>query len=379
MKSELLLTRRGFLLTTGFGLVGVPLLYRYQFPWLHKRNELFLASINDANDKSYIAALDSSGKIRFELPVGSRCHGVAINPKVHGEAVVFPKRPGYVAYLTNFQTGQIVKEFRCEEGRYFYGHGCYSADGRYLFATENDYENQRGVVTIRDGATMQVLGELPSFGVGPHEVTLLNDGKTLVIANGGTFEHPNSGGREILNVETMRPSLAYVDLESNKLLGEYRLENHYLGMRHLSVRSDGLIAIAIQNEGPAETPTPLIAFHDGKGELRLGDAPLEVLREMNHFGLSVCMDPASGITGLTCPKGNVVAFWNAATGEFLRRFSIQDASGITLTHDKKQFMITNGLGQVVLIPISELMRATPVARQFEGLKWDNHISVPISI
>ena len=375
---RLLLSRRGFLIASGFGLVGLPAFFQMRFPWHSAREQFFLTSRNDDAGKNYIAAVDIQGQMRFEIPVGARCHGVTVDPQRPHRAVIFPRRPGYLAYAVDFKLGQVTDTFHCGEGRYFYGHGCFSGDGSLLFATENDYEKERGVIAVRDGKTLQLIGEFPSFGVGPHEVTPSVDGKTLVVANGGILERPETG-REKLNVSSMDPSLAYVDIASGSLLGEFRTGNHFLGMRHLSVSPDGTVAVAIQNEGPVDVATPLLAIHRPGEDLRLLHAPESVLRSMNHFGLSVCMDPQTSIVGLTCPKGNVVVFWDAKSGEYLRTLNIVDASGITLSHDAGSFLITSGTGQMTLLPIHGFKTNTPKIIKVEGSKWDNHISKPIAI
>ena len=50
-----------------------------------------------------------------------------------------------------------------------------------------------GVRDAQDG--YRQIGELPSDGIGPHEATLMPDGKTLVVANGGIRTHPGQRPR----------------------------------------------------------------------------------------------------------------------------------------------------------------------------------------
>ena len=76
-------------------------------------------------------------------------------------------------------------------GRHFYGHGCLSADKSVLFTTENDYDAVKGVIGIRDAKDFQSVGEYSSYGIGPHDIHLMPDGKTLVVANGGIQTHPD--------------------------------------------------------------------------------------------------------------------------------------------------------------------------------------------
>ena len=382
MEPKLLLSRRGFLISSMFGLVSIPSGFPLNGFWKPARDKLFLTSINNDQGQSFIAAVDIFGKPHFEIPVGARCHATAPDPIRTNRAVIFPKRPGYISYLVDFEAGAVLQQFNARPGRFFYGHGSFSKDGKYLFATENDYEAKKGVVSVWDGETMQFLAEIPSYGVGPHELKMMDDGKTLVIANGGVFEDPNFGegkdkGREKQNVSQMKPSLVYVDASSNKLLGEFRPENHFLGLRHISSRSDGLVAIAIQNEGPVDVPTPLVAFHKGEEQLKLAVAPPEVLRSMNHYALTVLMEPKTGITCVTCPKGNLVTFWDGERAEYLSSMSVVDAGGITLSPDGASFLITSGNGDFLNVPVAEAKNPAPKKITNPGLHYDNHISVAL--
>ena len=377
---KLLLSRRGFLISSAFGLVGISANPTLAQLWKQAREKLYLTSINNDNGQSFISAVDILGKVHFKIPVGARCHATAPDPVRPNRAVIFPKRPGYISYLVDYDQGRVLKQFNAREGRFFYGHGTFSKDGKYLFATENDYVAKKGVVSIWDGETMQFLGEIPSFGIGPHELTILEDGKTLVIANGGVFEHPDIGefkGRQKLNVSDMQPSLVYVDVGSSKLLAEFRPENHFLGLRHLSARSDGLVAIAIQNEGPADTPTPLVAFHRGEDKLKLAEAPTGILRQMNHYALSVLMEPKTGITCVTCPKGNLVTFWDGENAKFISSLTVADAGGVTLSPDKNSFLITTGAGEFLIQPVAGVKDPKPSRIMNSGNHYDNHISVAL--
>ena len=95
--------------------------------------------------------------------------------------------------------------------RHFYGHGVFDPTGRLLFATENDVASGQGVLGVYDAADgYRRVGELPAHGVGPHDVALLPDGRTLAVANGGILTRPETG-RAKLNLGTMRPSLSYVE------------------------------------------------------------------------------------------------------------------------------------------------------------------------
>src|SRR3546814_20260631 len=84
---------------------------------------------------------------------------------------------------------------------------CSSDLGRWLYACENDYDNARGCIGIYDAtAGYRREAELEAYAIGPHEMVLLSDGRTLAVANGGTQTHP-ARRREKLNIDTMQTPL----------------------------------------------------------------------------------------------------------------------------------------------------------------------------
>lgn len=113
--SKLLLSRRGFIVASSVAAVGVPLFSGTMHRWLKASEQLSITSRNDAADKSYITAVDLSGTRKFEISVPTRCHGVAVHPRGNSQAVIFARRPGYLAFLIDFREGRVIKEFRAKE------------------------------------------------------------------------------------------------------------------------------------------------------------------------------------------------------------------------------------------------------------------------
>ena len=164
------------------------------------------------------ALLDESGRDLRVVPMPARGHSFAIDA-AGGRAVVFGRQPGFFALGFGLGAAGPV-ELDLPQDRHFFGHGAFFDDGRLLAATENDFDGGRGVLGIYDasaGGAYRRVGEFDCGGIGPHEVLLLPDGKTLCVANGGILTHPDYGKLE-LNLDTMRPSLAYLDAASGKLL-----------------------------------------------------------------------------------------------------------------------------------------------------------------
>lgn len=343
-------------------------------PWLWSRfgrepAPVFYSAVDDAAGRHYLAALDAGGRELLRVPVADRAHSVAVAPG-GAVAVFFARRPGRAAWQLDLAAGGIVRTWRAAPGRHFYGHGAFSADGRRLYASENDYQNARGVIGVYDIAAGRRIGELPSHGTGPHDLRLLPDGRTLVVANGGIETHPDVP-REALNLDTMQPSLAYVDSADGRLLERVRPPHHWLSVRHLWAAPDGLVGVAMQYQGPPADRVPLVAFHRrGEPDLRAALAPLAEQRAMQGYTASICIDPASAVAAVTCPRGDVVTLWDTAAARFIAAQRLTDAGGVNLAPGGGGFVVTTGTGRISRLRAGG--RATRLARS-DDRHWDNHL------
>lgn len=300
-----------------------------------------------------------------ELP--ARGHDIALRPGGR-EWVAFARQPGRFGVAVPAGRGEPIW-FSPKPDRHFFGHGVFSADGRLLYTTENDYERGRGVIGVRDAdAGYRQIGELAGYGIGPHDLALLSDGRTVVIANGGILTHPDSK-REELNLATMQPSLVYVDIETGDLLEEQKLapDLHQLSIRHLAVAENDTVVFGCQYRGPEEDTPPLIGFH------RRGERPVIVpapdttqIALRNYIG-SVTADAGGEIVAASAPKGGLVTYWDVSTRRFLGTSELGDGCGLAPTHHSASFLLTSGEGWLALSETDGIL-----SRQSSPYHWDNH-------
>ncbi len=213
-----MLDRRSFLTALGTSLAGVHLPPRRAFAE-SRSQRLFVSACLDSNDRSAasVAAFDGDGRLIFSTRLPARGHDATARPG-SPEIVVFARRPGNWAAVVDRTNGAVLRVVTTPPERHFFGHGVFSADGRLLYATENrvgaaDAHAGEGVLGVYDATAAYVrVGEMPTHGLGPHDLAFLPGRETrhIVVANGGTRTQPGSG-REILNAEAMEPSLAVVD------------------------------------------------------------------------------------------------------------------------------------------------------------------------
>ena len=335
---------------------------------------LYLGARADAAGEFRASGFTADGARVFDVPLPGRGHSFAVRPD--GNATVhFARRPGRFALVLDLLRSTVAHRVETPAGRHFYGHGVFSPDGRLLYATENDFDRERGVVGVYDAhAGYRRVGELPSHGIGPHEIGLLSDGETLVVANGGIATHPDLP-RVKLNLPTMAPSLCFVDRRSGALRRELVLDPalHRLGIRHLAVAPNDTVAFAMQYEGSTHDRVPLVALQRGEGPLRLLNGPPSVIRAMKNYCGSVCFDPGGGAIAVSAPRGNLVTFWDVGTGRYLSSAKVSDGCGVAPGAGPGEFLASSGLGGVVAIGARSGTTRPLNVGGLEAARWDNHL------
>ena len=359
-------SRRDFLLGTGaVALAGGCALETRP----HAR---FLSAATDRRGEHRVAGFDEFGELRFQTPIGFRGHEVVVAPG-RSTVVVVARRPRTSLARVRLDDGALVDRTEASPGRHLYGHGVFTDDGAYFLTTENDFENARGVVAVRDAATLAVVDEFESHGIGPHELRWLGDRRTLAIANGGMATHPDHG-RTILNADSMRPNLAFVDVESGSLIGRLEPDHRLNSVRHIDMLADDRVVVAMQQEDGSATDQPLIAIAEPDTGMPSLTMPAADLRELEQYTASVCVDRTSGHAIATCPRGNRITFWDAARGEYHGSLRVADAAGVCVDDAAGEFVVTSGRGMIYRIDCRtfELGRQKPT--RVPGLSWDNHLT-----
>jgi hypothetical protein len=328
--------------------------------------ECFAAARKDDRG-NYSAALFSltSGDVRtVELP--GRGHDIALKPD-GSEWVTFARRPGRFGVAIRLDA-RPPAWFATKPDRHFFGHGAFSANGKLLYSTENDYEGARGVIGVRDATdSYKQIGEFSAHGVEPHDIQLLADGRTMVIANGGIRTSPDNEGE--LNLPDMQPSLVYVDVETGDLLEEQRLEAslHQLSIRHLATAAGDTIAFGCQYRGPEQDAPPLVGFHRRGEKLVIVPAPEATQVGLRNYIGSVAADAGGGIIAASAPKGGVVTYWDVASRRYLGASDLNDGCGLAPTHRSASFLLTSGEGWLVTADAEG-----EATRQSSHYSWDNH-------
>mgnify|MGYP005854124733 CR=1 FL=1 len=325
----------------------------------------FVAARREPDGSFAAAVLDGDGRLLFSERLAGRGHDAAIAPG-RRLAVLFARRPGRFAVVLDLAGRRSAGAFAPPADRHFYGHGVFTPDGRLLYATENDFDAERGVLGVYDvAAGFRRIGEIDTHGIGPHEAILMADGRTIAVANGGIATHPDAP-RMALNRSTMEPSLAYLDAATGDLIDKASLSPslRQLSIRHIAEAADGSIWFGGQYEGPATDPVDVVGRHRPGDAIGIVAAPDGLSSAMGRYVGSVAASRDGLRIATSAPRGRLVLVWDAETGDLLDRRRMADACGLAPRFGG--FLVSDGIGR--LWQDRDPLAAHP------GIAWDNHLA-----
>lgn len=325
---------------------------------------------NRDSDNFGVAVMAQDGGLRRVESLPGRGHSCLYN-KASQQLLTFARRPGRFIHVLDLSGARSSMEVASMGGRHFYGHGCFNAAGTRLYATENDYDAARGMVGVYDVTNnYQRIDEFPSYGVGPHDMFLMQDGVTLLLANGGIETHPSTG-REKLNVLEMRSNLAFIDSRSGELVNTLDVSDEYpqLSLRHLSKGVAGESYIAGQYQGAAEDTPPLVGTITASGRLELWDIPKASLVRLKSYISSIQAIPNTALVAITSSRGNVALLWDTRNKRVDRLIELRDVSGVATL--ASTLYMSEGTGDLHSVQRGELRRLA--SHSESAIQWDNHM------
>ena len=357
--------RRAFLKAAGAGFAASLLPWRAEA--LEQAELVFASSIQRLAGGFAAALVTERGKLITSVDLPDRGHDITFSP-VSGKAVVFARQPGTFAVVFDPAGREPPQTLTSIEGRHFFGHGVFSPDGKLLYATENDFDTARGVIGIFDATDgYRRIGEFDTFGTGPHELLLAADGKTLVVANGGIETHPDYGRAE-LNLDSMDPSLVFVDAAGGGLIGQLRLraDLHQLSIRHMAFDALGRVWFGCQFRGAADGRPQLVGFVTREGEIRLIELPEATLGALRNYVGSVAASADGALMAVSSPEGNTVLAIDPQSASVVASLVLDNGCG--LAPARKGFVTSSGDGV-----LEGFAGAAATPEKFD-FGFDNHLT-----
>lgn len=289
-------------------------------------------------------------------------HGVAVDPLDAHRVVAFEKIGPGCAEI-DLASGRVTRGIRPAEGRWFYGHGAFSADGRLLYSTETVNARESGVIGVRDAKTLAYLGEFPTFGENPHDCQLIEGGRVMVVTNGG-----GALGTD------MRPCVTYVDVASRRLLEKQELSSERHNTGHLALGGpDALVIVSAPRKGLTDRDLGAVSLRRGGEPLRTMTEPAAVASRMLGEALSVEIHEPSGVVAVTHPMGGMVTFWSLADFTLKKVLELPRPRGLALTRDGRGFLLSYGESAELVEVDPETLEVRPGTALHQSFLTGSHL------
>ncbi len=337
-----------------------------------------------------VVGIDSDRQIVWQTTMPERVHDIVVQPIIDNKirhVIVMGRRPSERFWVLDTATGQVQYAIKAAADRHFYGHACYSLDGMQLYVTENDTVSLNGKIGIYDALNgYKKVAEFDSHGIGPHELIMHPDTNTLIIANGGIKTEQAS--REELNLDTMRPSLVYLNCHNGTLLEQIVPEHSQMSIRHLAMHDNGTVMIGIQFQGEKHINVPLVLTHkQGDTEFEPLIMPNNQWQRFHQYIASVAVDSKNNLLCVTTPIGGCAAIYDLTTRKLIDAVTLLDCAGASVIANPSQarFIVSDGLGNLTTLSVENLTidvndlsdkmldKAIVVDSQQHLMAFDNHL------
>jgi hypothetical protein len=319
-----------------------------------------LAAAWQAANGHQVGVLEQRDALRIHsaIDVPTRAHALLQEPG--GTLLAVARRPG--DWLLRWdQTGKAVGWCWIEPRRAFTGHVV--SDGRTLYVAETDLDTGLGLIGVRDAVSLEKRAEWPTHGIDPHQL-LWDAGhpSALIVANGGVPTRSETG-RVKLDLERMDSSLVRIDAATGELLGQWRLDDRRLSLRHLAWNADRLgIALQAEHDAPeAKAAAPVLAVFDGES-LR----PVAAPQTLAGYGGDVApiRTPVGNGFAVSCPRAQGIALFSV-DGVWQGLIPLDEACALAATAEQ---VWGGGRFSVLALTSAMPMQAASVPQ----IRLDNH-------
>jgi hypothetical protein len=291
-----------------------------------------------------------------------------------GAVIASARRPG--DWLVRWHPGHRAKPLWLwqNDERSFNGHVLPSPDGRHIITTETDAETGASWVTVRHARTLETTGTAwPTHGIDAHELiwdlhTRHGGAPTLIVANGGVYTAPETG-RVKRDLGAMDSSIVRLDARAGRLLGQWRLQDPRLSLRHLAWSPDGtILGVALQAEHDASAvkrAAPVLALFNGDA-LHLVPTPEALAPRLQGYGGSIAATPTGW--AVSCPRAHCIATFSLQ-GESQGLVPLPEACALAV---RGKALWAGGL----TTSLQNAQAATPAEHRhgtgLQGARLDNH-------
>lgn len=302
-----------------------------------------------------------------------RAHQVAPLPDSRHHAIAIGRRPGRQIVRFDYASAKIISNLIIEPYRTLNGHCLISADGSSFITSENDMTSGQGVLVFRSAESLDKYREIPSYGVGPHDMLADPDGKSIWVANGGILSIPDKTFARAPDAPfEMASSLVRIDLATGALIKRWELSDPFLSIRHIAFGASGEIGAALQPAHPTpyeRSVAPVFALLTRDGRFDTVLAPID--EKLEGYGGDIAWSNfgETGAFAVGCSRANKISFWTSQ-GHFLNTVQLLRACAVSENSLGLFSIAESGIA----LQMNSANRSIHVLKQTE-FEWDNHVSI----
>ncbi|CAH0353085.1 DUF1513 domain-containing protein [Aquabacterium sp. CECT 9606] len=318
-------------------------------------------------NKKFIGAW--SGTLLKQIEIPFRPHELLFDPSDQTKVIAIGRRPGRFIAKIDLKNDCVLFKKHIESARRFNGHAAFSNDGQFLYTSENGEGSGPGFIVTRRADTLEKVREYSSYGVGPHSI-ILDDAtpNTIIVANGGLLAIPDTYDfREPIDFDS---SLVRINLIDGSLIGQWRLEDQDLSIRHLNRSRKGVLGVALQaahSDISKRLRAPVLAIFNGE-DLQIAESSNDI--PLNGYGGDITSSSIAGqeYFHVGCMHANLLACWDSS-GKWNGALPLNTACAV------------KSVGGVIYSPteggtITSTVLNKKIKDIESGLSWDNHITIP---
>lgn len=251
---------------------------------------------------------------------------ILLRGKTNNHVALIPKH-GSLGMIFNLSTKKVTKSFNSSTGLDFFGHAVSTPDGQYFICGESAKNVKDGTITVRDSRDGRIVQKFLSHGQNPHEMLVMPDGKTLLIANAGPLDFDSKRD----GIE--RSCLAFVDLGSGKIVNKLISTVPDVKIAHFSRLNSGRIFVGgVPGTNKDKVPGRVLTT-DGKKDLTQLDVPDSIVKSLVNETLSVVASDDKNLVAVSMPYSNRVLTWQADDLKFRFATTIRRPTGLGFLND----------------------------------------------
>jgi len=302
---------------------------------------------NQGTRASALIAINTDQRKQCVIPCDFLPHEIIIHPEDSYTVFCFEK-DGPNACMVDLKNERVNNRFLAADKHHFSGHAVFDGYGR-LLTIEIEQQTKQGKISIRDASTLEIIKQLPTLGLSPHDCLLTEN--TLAVSNTGQDA-----------TRFHQPSLVFIDIESEKLLSRLKLDDDELNAGHFDIAYDNklVIASAPTDQSDSKAIGGVSIQHNEHSVITMTH-PEDLSGRLKGEALGISVSPEHEIAAVTHPDANLLTFWSLkdspGDASFIKAIDIDNPRGVTQALDGKSFVISYGRHPAMVnIEISSLVR-----------------------